>query len=209
MALPTSYLTSTKNLEGILNAMKTAKAPEKFSQAFLESLEFKSSSDRLIIGVLKALGLIDAQGAPTDRYYKFLDQTQSAKVLAQGIEEAYGDLFQVNTKANELSSDDVKNKLRTLTQGKVGDAVLDKMSLTFRALCDLADFSSPPAPISNPANPVETPSGTANPLLDKHPKHAALSLGGLVYNIQILLPESRDHAVYDALFRSLREHLLQ
>ena len=34
------------------------------------------------------------------------------------------------------------------------------------------------------------------------------SLGGLHYNIQIILPESRDPKVYDALFRSLREHLL-
>lgn len=33
-------------------------------------------------------------------------------------------------------------------------------------------------------------------------------LGGLAYNINIHLPESRDQAVYDALFKSLREHLL-
>jgi hypothetical protein len=30
-----------------------------------------------------------------------------------------------------------------------------------------------------------------------------------VYNIQIQLPESRDQGVYDALFRSLKTHLLQ
>ncbi len=29
MALPTSYLVTTKNLEGFLNAIKTAKAPER------------------------------------------------------------------------------------------------------------------------------------------------------------------------------------
>lgn len=33
------------------------------------------------------------------------------------------------------------------------------------------------------------------------------ALGGLVYNIQIQLPESRDPVVYDALFRSLKAHL--
>ncbi len=208
MALPTAYLTSTKNLEGILNAMKTAKAPPKFSQAFLESLEFKSSSDRLIIGVLKSLGFINEQGIPVDRYFQFLDQTQSAKVLAKGIEEGYSDLFQVNTKANELPSTEIRNKLKTLTQGKVGDSVLDKMSATFKALCDLADFSSRTTVVVEQANvpsdhPLQPPPETKKDI------QRQVSLGGLVYNIQIHLPESRDHAVYDALFRSLREHLLE
>jgi hypothetical protein len=36
----------------------------------------------------------------------------------------------------------------------------------------------------------------------------AVELGGLVYNIQLILPADRDKAVYDALFRSLKEHLL-
>ena len=55
MALPKSYLTSIKNLSAILNAIKTAQAPPKFTQKFLESLGFKTTADRLIIGVLKSL----------------------------------------------------------------------------------------------------------------------------------------------------------
>ena len=51
MALPTSYLTSVKNLPAILAAIQQAKAPERFTQRFLESLEFKSNSDRLMIGL--------------------------------------------------------------------------------------------------------------------------------------------------------------
>ena len=31
----------------------------------------------------------------------------------------------------------------------------------------------------------------------------------LCYTIQLILPESRDQAVYDVLFRSLKEHLLK
>ena len=102
MALPTSYLTSTKNLNGILTAIQGAQAPEKFTQGFLESLEFKSTTDRLVIGVLKSLGFLDDTGRPTDRYFRYLDQSQSERVLAEGIRHAYQDLFKVNTKANEL-----------------------------------------------------------------------------------------------------------
>ena len=58
MALPRSYLTSSKNLQAIFEAIRTAQAPEKFTLRFLESLDFKSTSDRLVIGVLKAIGFL-------------------------------------------------------------------------------------------------------------------------------------------------------
>ena len=83
MAIPTSYLTSTKNLQGILSAIQQAKAPDRFTQRFLEELEFKSTSDRLIIGVLKSLRFIDDQGKPKDRYFQFLDQSLSDRVMAR------------------------------------------------------------------------------------------------------------------------------
>jgi hypothetical protein len=34
-----------------------------------------------------------------------------------------------------------------------------------------------------------------------------VSLDSLQYHINIVLPESRDQAVYDAIFKSLRDHL--
>jgi hypothetical protein len=79
MALPKAYLTSAKNLPAILNAIQTAKAPSKFTQRFLESLEFKSPSDRLIIGVLKALRFLSDDGAPTDGVMGSLEARRVAK----------------------------------------------------------------------------------------------------------------------------------
>lgn len=203
MALPTSYLTSAKNLAAILTAMQQAKAPERFTVRFLESLGFKSNSDRLVIGVLKAIGFLDDQGKPTDRYFEFLDQTQSKRVLAEAVQEAYADLFEVNTAAHKLDRSDVKNKFKTLSQGQYGDSVIDKMALTFAALAALADFSAAPTakqkkPVHDaPAPQAETPQaadedGTTNEAGDRGPAPARLSWGGLHYNIQIILPESRD-----------------
>src|SRR5690606_31212626 len=142
MALPTSYLTSTKNLESIFSALRNAKAPDKFTTRFLESLDFKSAADRLVIGVLKSIGFLDGDGRPKERYFRFLDQTQSAAVLAEGIREAYADLFQINTKAQTLSKTDVINKFKTLSQGQISESVLDKMAMTFAALAKLADFDA-------------------------------------------------------------------
>ena len=223
MALPKSYLTSTKNLGAILEAMQQAKAPERFTTRFLESLEFKASADRLIIGVLKSLGLLDDQGKPTQRYFVFLDQTQSAAVLAQCIQSAYADLFNVNMNAQTLNKADLINKFKTLSQGSLSESVLDKMAATFSALVKLADFSAPtPASTvrqSEVADDMTTEhvSGNSDDLDERHSQAAPRppraqgnmirNLGGLHYNIQIVLPETRDAQVYDVLFRSLREHL--
>ena len=120
MALTTSYLTSVKNFEGIMNSILGARAPERFTNKFLEDLGYKSSNDRLILGVLKSLGLLNDTGEPTQRYYDFLDQTQSKKVIATGIQEAYEDLFNLKRDAQNMSQEEVKNKLKTLTQGSKG-----------------------------------------------------------------------------------------
>ena len=47
MSLTNSYLITTKNLEAVINAVLTARAPERFTYKFLEDLGFKSSNDRL------------------------------------------------------------------------------------------------------------------------------------------------------------------
>jgi hypothetical protein len=203
MSVPTSYLMTTKNLAKILASIQNAQAPKQFSTRFLASLGFPSAGDRLIIGVLKSVGFLTAEGTPTKRYFEYLDQTQSKHVLADGIREAYADLFQINRKAHELSNSEIKNKLKTITQGQFSDSVLDKMAMTLKALAQHADFSLSPSiekePMKLELPPEDRP--------DDAPR--GISLGGLVYNIQLVLPADRDQAVYDALFRSLKDHLLK
>ncbi len=207
MTLPTSYLTSTKRLPDILAAIHTAQAPESFSTRFLENLGFKTKVDRLVIGVLKSLAFLDDNGKPTDRYYEYLDQSRSEVVLAIAIRDAYSDLFALNRNAHKFTKQEFVGKAKTLTQGQLSDRVLSFMYSTFAGLVELADFETEqPKPDSKVEPPPhqhkkDTPRRlTAN-------ESPRLSLDGLVYNIQIVLPETRDPAVYDALFRSLREHL--
>lgn len=211
MSVSGSYLTTTKNLGKILAAIQNAQAPKQFSTRFLASLGFPSANDRLIIGVLKSLGFLTPEGVPTKRYFEFLDQSQSKRVLAEGLRDAYADLFQVNKKAYELSNVDVKNKLKTLTQGQSSPAVIDKMASTFKALAQHADFSVPSiAEQSAPETLAALQPDDESSQVPAEPKGVSgVSLGGLVYNVQLILPADRDPAVYDALFKSLKEHLLK
>ena len=215
MALSASYLVTTRNVESFFNSLITAKAPDAFTQRFLESLEFKSTNDRLYIGLLKSLGFLDTNGKPTERYFRFLDQSQSKRVLAEAIQEAYGDLFAVNVKANELAVGEVKNKLRTLTQGKNSEGVLAMMANTFKALVDYAEWTPEAKRTANKKEPDPKPADTkqldpavkVTPVNDEDDSSARLQQPQLHYNIQIHLPESRDQGVYDAIFKSLKKHL--
>lgn len=216
MALTNSYLTSVKNFEGIMNSILGAKAPERFTNKFLEDLGYKSSNDRLITGVLKSLGLLNDTGEPTQRYYDFLDQTQSKKIIAIGVQEAYEDLFNIKRDAQNMSQDEVKNKLKTLTQGTKGDKVIESMARTFKTLCDYADWTD------NDTNRVVEESASGGNSIETitkdeptesirnatpTPKPLTNALG-LHYNIQIHLPETTNIAVYDAIFQSIRKHLM-
>ena len=212
MALPEQYLITTKNLDAFLNSLLNAQAPSKFTNKFLEQLEFKSTNDRLLIGVLKLLGLIDNSGIPQDRYFKFLDQTQSKQVLADAIKEAYADLFTVNVKANDMPVGEVKNKLKTLTQGQKSDKVLTLMANTFCALCSYADFTKHH---SKEVSTVKKEQHFADEVVNNNDSqkmtHELISkkiTTEMHYNIQIHLPETRDITVYDAIFKSLKEHLI-
>ena len=208
MSLTNAYLITTKNLSSIINSMVSAKAPERFTNKFLEDLGFKSSNDRLYVGLFKSLGLIDESGQPTPRYYEFIDQTQTANVLAIAIEEAYEDLFNLKKDAQNMTTDEVKNKLKTLTQGQKSDTVLGNMASTFKALCALADWNKHTEnekKESEEKNIQYDSPRKESPICSQNKQSADFNLH---YNIQIHLPETTNMAVYDAIFQSLKKHLL-
>lgn len=215
MALTTAYLTSVKNVTPFFDSLIGAKAPEAFTQKFIEGLGFTSTNDRLFISVLKGLGFLDQNAVPTETYYKFLDQSESKRVLAEAVEQAYGDLFAVKKNAQELSAADVKNKLKTLTLGKFSDDVVTRMASTFKALCEYAEWglkSSVVTEKEEESKPTETIKlKLAEQSENVIPEEAAVKSSAkpdFHYNIQIHLPDSRDEAVYDAIFKSLKKHIL-
>lgn len=216
MSLPEQYLVTSKNLEAFFNSIINAQPPKKFTQKFLEQLEFKSVNDRLLIGVLKALKFIDLEGIPQQRYFDFIDQTQSKTILADAMRDVYADLFAINKQANALTEVEVKNKLKTLLQGSKSEHVINWMAKTFRALCDYADFSESK---TNNESLAKLDADTQESSFKNFSNQTEVSDNKVVhelkaiqtemhYNIQIHLPETRDMAVYEAIFKSLKEHLL-
>ena len=216
MALPDSYTLKPNAVPAYFDAILNAQPPERFSVKFLENLGFTSTNDRLFIGILKDLGFLNRDGAPQPRYFEFMDRSRSKQILAEGIREAFMELFAINTRANEMSVKEITNKLRTLYAGKKTHLVISNIAKTFRALCDYADFATP-LPTRESASPEKAAEPEAATQGDQQASAltevktgAALrkiAVSGLQYHINIVLPDTRDQAVYDAIFKSLREHL--
>lgn len=211
MPLPDSYTLKPNSVPAYFDAILDAQPPERFSIKFLENLGFTSTNDRLFIGILKDLGFLNRDGAPQPRYFQFLDRSRSKQVVAEGVREAFSDLFAISTRANELTVDDVKNKLRTFYGAKKTPLVIGNIAKTFKALCDYADFSTPLTRDEAPTGGGEVPAEPPPVPPAKEEKVPAdlghIKVSGLQYHINIVLPETRDQAVYDAIFKSLREHL--
>lgn len=207
MAITGAYFSTVKNVADIFDSIVNAQAPEKFTQKFLYDLGYTSPSDRPFIQVIKALDFLDESGIPKQRYYDYLDEENSKRILAQGIREAYSDLFSVNQKAYEMTGDKVKGKLKSLLQGTnaKSDSVLKKMATTFTTLCSLADFEAMSKTLEK--KPAADDAVRQKPL--EKPKVAQIGDEiSLKYSINIELPTTRDQLVYDAIFRSIRENLL-
>lgn len=208
MSLPSAYLTSTKNTANILGALQKAAVPETFTYEFLKQLGYASSSDRPMIPVMKALGLLDAGGRPTARYRDYKDPALSRGVLATCLRTAYKDLFAIDTDAHTRTINDLNGMFSRLSDK--GTSVTTKMASTFKALADLADFSSATADSDeSPAEDEATVGDTNHESPANLPPSVEVRPGqiSLRHDIHVHLPLSTDVAVYDAIFKSLKAHL--
>ena len=78
------------------------------------------------------------------------------------------------------------------------------MAKTFFGLLALADLSAPKIP---KAVIVEANSAIPEKVAPTTSEGSIVGRTGLHYNIQIHLPATKDVEVYNAIFKSLREHL--
>ncbi|HWQ59518.1 MAG TPA: DUF5343 domain-containing protein, partial [Candidatus Fimivivens sp.] len=152
MPVPTSYFSVQTKIQPIMEAIQRAGVPDKFTYAFLNSIGFKSTNDRSIVAVLKALGFLDDNGAPTQFYRDYKNPVQARIVLGRQLRAAYSDIFLSNEKADTLGVEKLKGVFASVS-GK-SDSVAQKMAGTFKALCSLADLSNSEAITEDKSKPL-------------------------------------------------------
>lgn len=204
MALSNCYVQVYGQIPEFFSKLKEGQAPEKFTRQHLKDIGFHSSSHHALIPLLKSLNFLSSDGTPTQRYYDFRDKSQSSKVLGQAIKETYSELFVIKENPTEKDKELIEGKFKSAHNVK--DRPAELMAKTFFALLSIADTSSG----IKPSDKKET---KKEPIPDEKtttPKNQAtlVTPPSLNYNIQIHLPATKDIEVYNAIFKSLREHLI-
>jgi hypothetical protein len=127
--------------------------------------------------------------------------------IADAIKIGYAPLRQVNESFYELPDKDLKDLILQVT-GLDHDNSVAKMAFsTLKSLKSFADFKSTGAQeVINPKEIVAVPA-TSN--ASSNAKLEAPNLGlNLAYTINLNLPATPDQAVFNAIFKALKEHLI-
>lgn len=131
--------------------------------------------------------------------------------MGEALREAYRDLFVLKEHPTDADRALIEGKFKSTHN--TSDRVAQLMAATFFSLLGLADLEkSTPKKVFTPDEPkgdaptIPPPSpGVHGPGKQDH-RVAAPSLH---YNIQIHLPATKDIEVFNAIFKSLKEHLLE
>lgn len=211
------YLASPGVVPKILGKIQESRRPERFTQDFLETkLGQSGGSSRAMIPLLKRMDFLSADGTSTRLYDRFRNPSTSGAALAAGIRNAYSDLFDRNTYANDLSRDKLKNLVLEMTGLEKDNTVANLMVSTFWALKSEADFEQDleegEERLSSVAISVEAASSGSG---DDHVsggssrrEQAAVDFR-IGYTINLNLPESTNVEVFNAIFKALNENMLR
>ena len=205
--LSRKYLNSIKNLPAILDKIIEGTAPDKFTTEHLKKIGFSSSNDRAVLGLLKDLQFLSEDGTPTQRYHDYRNTSQSKLVLGDSIRDAYSDIFHINEKPTPADRSSITGLFKSTHN--VSDQVAGFMANTFFSLLERADISKG----GETKESIKTKLPDAKEELKK--KDTASSgeirppiMPNLRYNIEIHLPATKDIEVYNAIFKSLKAHLI-
>jgi len=205
MAENPPYMNAYGLIPKILSKLREAPRPEKFTQDFLGTkLGFSGGSAKAFIPFAKRLGLIGGDGSPTELYTKFrsTDQAVSGFAMAQAIRTGYKDLYDRNEYAHDLTPEKLQGLIVEVTGLEKGSSIVRSIQNSFLALKEHADFGA-----GTPAE-AESTKGAAveatKPTAPGVPESVHLA-----YTIYLNLPETTNVAVFNAIFKSLKEHLLQ
>ncbi len=208
MGLPTTYTQEFKRFPEFFNKIRDAQAPDKFTQQLLKDWGYKSHNHRAFIPILKSLGFLTADGSPTRRYHDYRNHSASRQIMGDAIKESYSDIFLIKEKPTTADRPLIEGKFKSFHNAS--DTVASLMSKTFFSLLDLADLdqsnNTPQSPNNNTQDVAYNNADNSNHLETKPRPHSVV---GLHYNIQIHLPATKDVEVYNAIFKSLKDHLLE
>lgn len=203
------YLTASGTLKKALDRLIEAQRPERFSVDFLENvLKLSGGAARATIPVLKKMNFLGSDGTPTELYAKFRTDGGRGAAALQGLRSAFQEVFRRSEYAHSAEESKLKDIIVEITGLKPNDPVAMAIRSTFNVIKSYIpanlDVSAPSVEIQESIDPVENRSPSRSEIRDGSPREI-----GLLYNINIVLPETSDLNVLNAIFKSIKENLMK
>ncbi len=200
------YMAGYGRIKTALEKIQSASTPERFTQEYLaDTLGMKGGSARPVIPYLKRVGFLGTDGAPTEIYKEFRNDSKRGSAAARALRKGYSPLFEMNEKAHELNDNELKGLIVQATGAGKDTSTVNAILGSFKTLKAFANFRDLPelgAVRQEQQAEVETPRD------EEDASHGIESLS-LSYTINLNLPATSDITVFNAIFRSLKENLLR
>jgi hypothetical protein len=208
MAATLPYVTAPGNVEKALKGIQSAATPPTVNQDFVKTiLKIPGSSGNEMTAFLRKIGFAGSDGSPTETYKKFRNQATEGLAAAEALTFGYKALYVRNEYMHELPDDKVRGLIIEETGEEKDSRVVGMIVSCIKALKKYAKWT--PEPVEEkPENPhLPVPAASDAP---PRPDRMARTLGmNLSYTINLNLPATTDVAVFNAIFKSLKEHLLK
>jgi hypothetical protein len=205
MAAKLPYLTSPGTLSTALDRIKAAATPPTVNTDFVQTkLQIKGGTGRAIPPFLKKIGFVGGDGKPTTTYERFRNSNKavSGAAAAEALRHGYKPLYDVNEYAHELGDKDLKGLIVQITGLEESSNVVDLSYRTFKKLRDYADFE---ADVEGGIDVDGAETGARPAEEGRRRLKRELNIG---YTINLNLPPSTNVEVFNAIFKSLKENLL-
>lgn len=201
------YMNSYGLVSKILTKIKEAKTPDRFTQDYLaNTLGYSSGAAKSFIPVLKRLGLLSSDGVPSETYKQFRNPDHSKTAMGKAIRLGYSQLYDRNESVHSLDKKGLEGLVVQATGLDQGSGTLRAIVGTFEALKGFASFEGVEKPAVENKD-VKKIKLEENPTDDEGDGNEFRL--GLSYTINLVLPKTEDVAVFNAIFKALRENLLR
>lgn len=205
MAKYPPFVNATGNVTKVLDRIKQAPTPQRFTQDYLATvLKLPGGSAKPVIPLLKRIGFLATDGTPTDRYKRFRNPDSSGAAMAEAIKDGFPELYKANEYAHQLDRNKLKNLVVETTGLDPSAPTVNAIVGSFEALKKHAKFDG----VSEDTVDVE-PAVEFNSAASPAIRASAHSTGiGISFQINLVMPNTDDPAVFAAMFKALKEHLL-
>jgi hypothetical protein len=207
------YVTAAGNVERALNGIKTAATPPSISQDFVKTiLKIPGGSGNQMTAYLRKIGFANTDGTPTELYKSFRNSATQGKAALEALKIAYKPLYMRNEYMHKLGDKELVGLVIEETGESDGSNVVPLIVSCIKAIKKFVNVSEQTAKDAGSdatTSPIPSPQTeqVQSPQLPlQQSQRLRMNLG---YTINLNLPATSDVAVFNAIFKSLKEHLLK